>query len=215
MTSLSIDHIVVAVVVAAATALAVQLLFRLPLWRKRAAAAAELRAVRASLDALPGPRHIRDFDAEPTYPLEPAPPLQGDSLFEADGVTPNPAATTPLLSRIESACIVVTLGAKETGFGTKRALRHPSVDLRSSRCNKDAAEILFLTLAALLKAAPPEVSDRLSRDAAEYRYSADGLIPARPREVSGPASSEPLVAVLARVRAAFAAELREKFSRPG
>jgi hypothetical protein len=84
--------------------------------------------------------------------------------------------TTPLLYRIEAACVTLGCGAKQTGYRTLHALMHPSTDLEPSPCNREAAAVIFLTIAGLLKDAPPEVIGRISRAINERSFSSAGLL---------------------------------------
>lgn len=115
----------------------------------------------------------------------PLPPLSIDEMGEL-----NPSATdgeyaaalaevgetTPLLHRIEAACVTLGCGAKQTGYRTLRALMHPSIDLEPPPCNREAAAVIFLTIAGLLKDAPPEAIARISRAINERSFSSAGLL---------------------------------------
>lgn len=109
----------------------------------------------------------------PTGGVKPQEPVTDAEYTQALGEV---GETTPLKHRIEAACVVLTLGASNTGIRTLKALMHPDTHLQYSSCNREAAAILYLTLAGLLEAAPPAVSDQLLRTINEHSFSSAGLL---------------------------------------
>ncbi|MDF3837120.1 hypothetical protein P3W85_29815 [Cupriavidus basilensis] len=108
---------------------------------------------------------------------DPAPPLAGASFFMPDGVTPNLAATTPLIARVYHACFAAVVGPEAMSVSARQGLMHPGTDLSPAACTQRALDIIRTLLVASLQDMPPEARKKISRDIAGHSLLSAGLRP--------------------------------------
>ena len=78
-----------------------------------------------------------------------------------------------LKNRVHAAAFIASMGAENTGIGTKARLMHPLREFSDEDSQRESARLLGSVLAALLQAMPPREIDRILKDQAESAFFAE------------------------------------------
>jgi hypothetical protein len=84
------------------------------------------------------------------------------------------ARVAALTGRIESACVVASMGADKVGCRTLNSLMGRMSVRTDDSCNRQAAALISIALTVLLQAAPPALIERISRAIAEHEFEVEG-----------------------------------------
>ena len=83
-----------------------------------------------------------------------------------------PMKNQSLANKVGSAAFIASMGAENTGIGTKARLMHPVREFSDEDSQRESGNLLGSVLIGLLQAMPPQEIDKILKDQAE-RLSSD------------------------------------------
>ncbi|CAB3975275.1 hypothetical protein BLA3211_08409 [Burkholderia aenigmatica] len=112
--------------------------------------------------------------------IDPPPPLrpiasEGQSAESAVNTMLFGARLEAFISRVEAACVVACIGAENTGVRTLNSLMGRMTERDPDSCNREAAEVMWIVLAELLRGAPRPLIERILIAVAERESFVEGL----------------------------------------
>ncbi|WP_175805945.1 hypothetical protein [Burkholderia ambifaria] len=112
--------------------------------------------------------------------IDPPPPLrpiasEGQPAESAVDKVLFDAKLEAFISRVEAACVVACIGAENTGARTFNSLMGRMTTRDTHSCNREAAAVMWIVLAELLRGAPRPLIERILTAVAEHESSVEGF----------------------------------------